>query len=108
MTKLIAVLVGGIPAIIAAFLAFLTRKVGVAGATIASFILLTTAMIACINSILQSVLAILVMPPWIATGVGMFMPGIFTTCLAAIISAKTCRVAYNIAMWKIQAINNAN
>lgn len=108
MTKLIALLAGGIPAIIAAFLEFLSRKMGVAGATIASGILLTAAMIACINEILNNVLAVLTVPPFIANAVGMFMPGTFTLCLSAIISARVCRVAYNIAMWKVEQLNNAN
>lgn len=108
MLKLIGLLATGIPAIIAAFLAFLTRKAGVAAASIASFVLITAGMILCINAILQHVLSLIVLPAWIATSVGMFIPINFAAVLAAIVSSKICRAAYDMAKFKIVAINNAH
>lgn len=108
MLKLIGVLTSGIPAIVAAILAFITRKAGTAAGSIAAFVLLTTAFIACINTILNTVLTVMTVPAWISSGVGMFVPGNFTACLSAIMSAKICRSAYDLAMEKVRAINNAS
>lgn len=108
MLKLIGLLASGIPAIIAAMLAFMTRKAGVAAASIASFVIITAGMILCINAILQHVLSLIVLPAWIATSVGMFIPINFAAVLAAIVSSKICRAAYDMAKFKIVAINNAN
>lgn len=108
MLKLLAMLGAGLPAIVAALLAFLTRKFGTATATIASFIILTAAFIACINIILQTVLGLIQIPSWIANSVGLFIPVNFTACLSAIMSARICRVAYDMAFDKIKLINSAS
>lgn len=108
MLKLITVLTSGIPAIISAVIAFIARKAGTAAATVASFIFLTAAFIACINTILQTLLVILTPPTWIANSLGLFIPANFTAVLSAIVSARICSVAYDLAMLKVKAINNAN
>jgi hypothetical protein len=108
MLKLITVLTSGIPAIIAAVLTFITRKVGVAAGSIASFVIITAGLILCINAILQSVIAMIVIPAWIANSIGLFIPIDFAACLAAIVSSKICRAAYDMAKFKIVAINSAS
>lgn len=108
MLKLITVLVTGIPAIIGAILAFITRKVGTATMAIASFVVMTAAFIAAINSIIQSVLGLVSAPGWILNSVGMFMPADFSAVLAAVVSARICRAAYDMAVEKIKLVNNAS
>jgi hypothetical protein len=108
MIKLVTVLVTGIPAVISAILAFIARKLGTAAGSIAAFVIITTGMILCLNAILQTVLAMMVVPSWLANSVGLFIPVDFAACLSAIVSSKICRAAYEMAKFKITAINNAN
>jgi hypothetical protein len=108
MLKLIALLGSGIPAIIGGLIALLGRKLGTATASVAAFVVMTAAFIACINSILQSVLSILTVPPWIAGSVGMFIPADFSAVLAAVVSSRICRVAYDLAIDKVRIINGAS
>jgi hypothetical protein len=108
MLKLLAVLTSGIPAIIAAILAFVGRKFGTAAGTIAAFVIMTTAFIACINLILNTLIALMLMPGWVATAIGLFVPYQFSACIAAAVSGRICRAAYDLAMLKAQAINNAS
>lgn len=108
MLKLITVLTSGIPAIIASVLAFITRKIGTAAGTIAAYIIITAGFILCINAILQAVLSMMLAPTWIANSVGMFIPIDFVACLTAIVSSKICRAAYDMAKFKITAINSAS
>lgn len=108
MVKLLTFLFSGIPAIVAALITFITRKVGVAAGTIASFVIITAGLILCINAILQTVLGMLTVPGWILNAVGMFIPINFAACLSAIVSSRICRAAYDIAKFKIVAINNAH
>jgi hypothetical protein len=107
MLKILTMLGAGIPAIIASILTFLTRKVGTATATIISFGFITAGMILCINVILQTVLSLIVMPPWISNAVGMFIPIDFTAVLSSIVSSRICRMAYDMAKFKIVSINAA-
>lgn len=108
MLKLVTLLFSGLPAIIAAVLSFITRKLGTATGTIAAFVVMTAAFIACINVILQNVLALIAVPTWIANSVGLFIPADFTAVIASVVSSRICRVAYDMAVWKIKAVNNAS
>lgn len=108
MIKLIGVMVAGIPAVVGSILAFMARKWGTAVASIALVVSLTVAMIVCINSILQTVLAALAFPGWLLTAVGMFIPANFAAVLGAIIAAKTCRAAFDLALLKTKLFNNAS
>lgn len=104
MGALINVFLVGIPAIISGMLAFITRKTMVAAASIASFVLLLGVFVACINTILQSILSLTVVPTWISNAMGLFIPFNFGLVLSAIISSKICGAAYRLAMVKIKAI----
>jgi hypothetical protein len=108
MLKLITLLTSGIPAIVAAIVSFIVRKVGTAAGAIALYIAVTAAFIACINSILQSVLAILSMPVWVSNAIGMFMPADFAAVMAAVVSSRICRAAYDMAVMKNKIINDAS
>jgi len=108
MLKLLAMFSAGIPAIIAAALAFIARKWGTTTATIAMFIFLTAAFIACINALLGQLLYLLSPPPFIAAAVGMFIPSNFAAILGVIISSKICRASYDLAMDKAKTFGSAS
>lgn len=93
---------------LAALVAWLGRKFGVATTAVLSAVLLTAAFVACINSILQNVLAAMVIPSWIVGSLGMFLPASFSVTLAAIMSSYICRAAYDMAIIKIKMINSAS
>jgi hypothetical protein len=107
MLQVLAALVLGIPALVGSVVAFLARKITTVTGTILGFVVMTTAFIACINSILSSILAIITLPLW-ASGVGLFIPFDFTAVLAAVVSGRICRAAYDLAIMKLNAINNAS
>lgn len=96
------------PTITAWAVAFFTRKIAVAGASIASFILLTAAFIVCIKQMILIVLALAVLPAWLTMGFGMFIPFNFSVVLSNILAAQSCRWAYDKAMDKIRLINAAS
>lgn len=108
MIKLLLLLGSAIPALIAGMIAWFGRKFSVAAATILTMVLLTAAMIACINAILGSILAVLSLPAWVSNSIGMFIPADFGAVLGAIVSAKICRAAYDLAMDKARALNSAS
>ncbi|WP_211453015.1 DUF5455 family protein [Collimonas antrihumi] len=108
MLKLITLLLSGIPAIIAAIISMIGRKLGTAAASIASFVIITSGLIICINTILQTVLGYMTIPPFIANSVGLFIPIDWAACLSAIVSSRICRAAYDMAKLKIELINNAS
>lgn len=99
---------GALTTTLAALVAWLGRKLGVATTAVLSAVLLTAALVACINSILQSVLAVMVVPSWIAVSMGMFLPASFSVTLSAIMSSYICRAAYDMAIIKIKMINSAS
>lgn len=95
------------PTITAWAVAFFTRKIAVAGASIGSFILLTAAFIVCIKQMVVYVLALAVLPSWLSMGFGMFIPFNFSLVLSQILAAQSCRWAYDKAIDKIRLINSA-
>ncbi|WP_041741760.1 DUF5455 family protein [Collimonas fungivorans] len=108
MLKLVTLLLSGIPAIIAAIISMIGRKLGTAAASIASFVIITAGLIACINVILQNVLALIAIPPFIANSVGLFIPADWVACVTAVVSSRICRAAYDMALMKIKLVNNAS
>lgn len=88
--------------------AFFTRKIAVAGASIGSFILLTAAFVVCIKTMVLYVMSLAVLPAWLSAGVGMFIPADFSLVLSNILAAQSCRWAYDKAMDKIRMINGAS
>lgn len=108
MIQLLTLLGGSLTAIISAVIALLGRKWATAASAIGLFVVMTAAMIACINTILAAAVAFLVMPGWLASAVGMFVPSGFAACVGAIVSAKTCRAAYDLAMAKADTFAKAS
>jgi len=86
---------------------FFTRKVVMVATSIASFVFLTAAFIVCLKYILLTALTLVVVPPWLVTSLGMFVPFNFIAILSSIISAQSCRWAYDKAIDKIKLINSA-
>lgn len=86
---------------------FFTRKMTVAASTIASFIFILAAFVVCIKQIVLYVIALAVIPSWILTGIGMFLPLNFTVVLSSILSAQSCRWAFDKAIEKVKFLNNA-
>jgi len=106
MIKLLALLGAGIPAIITGLIAMIGRKWGVVTATWAMFAAITVMFVACINTILQSVLNVLTLPS-ILQYLGWFIPSNWTLCLGAIVSAKICSAARDLAWSKVKTFASA-
>lgn len=96
------------PTLTAWFVTFFTRKIAVASSMVAAFVLLSAAFIVCIKHMIGIVLALAIMPTWVSGAVGMFIPFNFSVVLANILSAQSCRWAYDKAMEKIRLINSAS
>lgn len=104
MDKLIGLFYGAL----VAFTAFLGRKVATVGASLTAFVFLTAAMIICLKALFSAVIAVLVIPAWLLTPIGLFMPSLFVTFLAILSSGIACRTAYDYAIQKIKLVNSAS
>jgi hypothetical protein len=107
MIKLITLLVAGIPALIGGFLALLGRKWAVLTGTLSLFVLLVGVFVACINQLVDALLALATIPAWAVAAIGYGIPGDFALCLASIVSSRICRAAFDLAMEKARAFNTA-
>lgn len=96
-----------VPSIINWLLIFVTRKIAVVTATLASFVLLTAAFVVCIKTMITYVMTLAVIPPVFASAIGMFIPFNFSIVLSQILASQSCRWAYDKAIEKIALINNA-
>lgn len=108
MLKLITLLAGGIPAIIAGIVGFIARKAGTAVASIATYAVLLVAFIACNRAIFGTVMTMFSPPAWVSNVLGMFFPSNFILCVSSIMSAYICRVAFDIARFKLKLLNDAS
>lgn len=95
------------PTLTAWFVSFFTRKIVTITTTIASFIFLTVAFVACIKQIVLTVIALAAVPAWLVSGISMFIPVNFVFVVSSIWSAQSCRWAFDIAREKIKMMNNA-
>ena len=107
MLKLLSMLGGGIAATLAAIIAWVGRKWGTTTAVITLMIALTVAMIGAINGILSGVISLASPPAWLSGALYMIPPD-FTVVLSAIVSARICRAAYDLAMMKAQILASSN
>lgn len=107
MLKIFTLLSGGFVSLFAGLIAFIGRKFGVAASVIAMFISLTIALLACLNFILNSVIAFLSPPEWLMAAFYM-IPSDFTTVMASVVSAHTCRAAFELAILKAKTFASAN
>lgn len=108
MTKLVIFLFSTLPALFSAFFAFYARKYTTAVAALFAFGAMLVIFISCINLILQSVIALIVVPAWLLTPIGMFIPGNFSVVLAAMVSGKICRAAFDYGNKKAELVTIAN
>ena len=108
MIKLITFLFTTIPALFTAFFAFYARKYTTAIAGLMALAAMLVIFISCINLILQTVINLIVVPAWLLTAIGMFIPSNFSVVLAAVVSGKICRAAFDYGQKKTDLIVKAN
>jgi len=87
--------------------ASITRKAVVAFSVITAFVAVTAAFLVSVNIVVSGLLALLVMPAWIASWIGMFIPSNYGGVISLILSAKTCKAAYNLAVEKVKMIGQS-
>jgi len=108
MLKLL-ILVGSFFTSLAGFAAAsITRKAVVVFSVITAFVAVTAAFLVCIKIIVTGLIALLVMPVWIQSWVGMFIPSNYAGVISLIMSAKTCKAAYNLAVEKVKMIGQSS
>lgn len=86
------------------FLLLFGRKYSVATASVLAYIAATLAMIVCMKGIILSVLAAIVMPEWLLTGIAWIIPSNFVQLFSLIMSGRICRAAYDAATVKVSLI----
>lgn len=107
MLKLL-ILVGTFFTTIAGYAAAsITRKAVIVFSVITAFVAVTAAFLVCVKFIVTGILALLVMPAWIASWLGMFIPSNYGGVISLIMSAKTCKAAYNLAIEKVKLIGQS-
>lgn len=89
------------------FASSISRKAIVVFAVITAFVALIVAFLACMKIIIAGLVALIVMPAWVASWIGMFIPSNYTGVIASIMSAKTCKAAYNLAVEKVKLIGQS-
>lgn len=104
---ILAAILSGLASFASGLLAMFGRKLSVATAAITAMFALTAAFVICISLTVQAIANIIVLPSFLAP-IGWFVPSDFTFCISSIISARTCRAAYDLAMAKVRLINSAS
>lgn len=87
--------------------ASLSRKAIVAVAVIVAFLAVTVAFLAAFNVIISGVTSLIAIPAWISGSIGLFIPSNYAGVLSAILAAKTCKAAYNLAIEKVKLIGQS-
>lgn len=106
--KLLASIGAIFTAISGYFAASISRKAVVAFSVVTAFVAVTAAFLVCIKIIVTGLLALVVMPVWLASWLGMFVPSNYGGVIALIMSAKTCKAAYNLAVEKVRMIGQSS
>lgn len=106
--KLLTLLGSGLATLGAWLATSITRKAVVVFSVIVAFVAVVAAMLACMKLIIATVVAWAVMPVWLQSWVGMFIPSNYGGVIASIMSAKTCKAAYNLAVDKIKLIGQSS
>ena len=107
LAGIFAVLVSWPSQLFAHFLALFGRKFTVATASVLAFLATTTTLIVCLKSILSALVALIVMPSWIATAIAWLIPSNFISITSLIISGRICKTVYHLVQRKIDLITNA-
>lgn len=108
MARLIAFLFTTVPAMFSYLLAQYARKYTTAVAALLAFGSMLLIFIGCINVILQAVLAMIVLPAWLTTPIGMFVPSNFAIAVSAMVSGRICKKAWDMGKKKVELITYSN
>lgn len=108
MAKLIAFLFTTIPALFSVFFAYYSRKYTTVVAGLMAFAAMLVIFVSCINLILKTILGLIAIPAWLLTFFGMFVPGNFSVILAAMVSGRICRAAFDYGRAKTDLVVKAN
>ena len=107
MIKLITFLFTTLPALFTAFLALYARKYTTVVAGLLAVAAMLVIFISCINVILVSVIALIAVPGWLLNAIGMLIPANFAAVIAAMVSGRICRAAYDWGLKKTDLIVKA-
>lgn len=107
MLQLLGFFVTGLSTVIASMLQIFGRKSLVATATLSTAFALTLAFTICISELVSTLSAALSFPVYLEV-LFWFVPSNFVLLISSILSGRICRAAYDLAMQKVQMINNAS
>ena len=108
MFKLLTLVAGFLASVGGFAAASLSRKAVVVFSVITAFVAVTAAFLVCMKIIITGLLALLVMPTWLVSWTGMFIPSNYAGVISLIMSAKTCKAAYNLAKEKVALIGQSS
>lgn len=97
-----------IAGVLVAIWEFFGRKATIAIATTSTFVLMVASLLACIKLLIAKAVALLVVPAVLQTAFFWFVPSNWTFLLSLILSAQTCKMAFNYALYKLRMINEAH
>lgn len=108
MLKLL-VLIGSLFTSVAGYAAAsISRKAIIVFSVITAFVAVTAAFLVCMKIIITGLVAMIAMPAWLASWIGMFVPSNYAGVISLIMSAKTCKAAYNLAVEKVKMIGQSS
>lgn len=108
MLKLL-ILIGTFFSTIAGYAAAsITRKAVIVFSVISAFVAVTAAFLVCVKLIVTGLVALVAMPVWFVSWIGMFIPSNYGGVISLIMSAKTCKAAYNLAIEKVKLIGQSS
>ena len=87
---------------------FFGRKAVVAIATTSTFVLMVVAFLVCIKMLIAKAMALLVIPSLLSISFFWFVPSNWTFLLSLILSAQTCKMSFNYALYKLRMLNDAH
>lgn len=99
---------GWIAGVLVAIWDFFGRKATVAIASTSAMVLCVIAFLACIKLLIAKVTTVLILPTFISTAFFWFVPSNWAFLISLILSAQTCKMAFNFALYKIRMINDAS
>jgi Family of unknown function (DUF5455) len=108
MKAIYGAIIGTTANIFAFFMLMFGRKYTVAIASVLAFVATTVALIVCLKTIILSVVALSVIPSWIATTLAWFIPSNFISVTSSILSGRICRTAYEMSVKKIDLVTKAS
>lgn len=83
------------------------RKATIFTVSLVAYVSATGVFLVAIQSLVSGILNAQILPGWISSSIGMFLPYSFTFDLSAMIGAFAFRWAYDIVIAKVSLINSA-